>query len=97
MNSIATCSQSELANPALHARARLFSNYRAREIAGDVAMVVAVLAFVLSFVALRMTLSASADVVERFAIPVAAGGAAVFVLALLGSLALRPGAPGSNR
>jgi hypothetical protein len=99
MNSIATCSQSELTRAALHSPARSVfpSNYRVREIASDVALVVAVLAFVLSFVALRMTLYVPADV-ERAAMPVATGGAAVFVLALLGALVLRhKDAPGPNR
>jgi uncharacterized membrane protein YjjP (DUF1212 family) len=50
---------------------------------------VAVLAFVATFVALRMTLFAPPELTERVAIPVAAGAAVVFVLALLGSLALR--------
>jgi hypothetical protein len=94
MNSVVTYHQSELANSALrlpHAGVRpAFLTNRIREIASDIAMVVAVLAFVLSFVSLRMTLFASANVVERVAIPLAAGGAVVFVLALLGSLALRP-------
>ena len=103
MNSMVTCSQSELAHPApssAHAAVRLafLTRYPLREIVSDVAMVVAVLAFVLSFVALRMTLFAPADVVEHLAIPVAAGAAAVFVLALVGALAFRPGgAHGPNR
>ena len=53
MNSMVTCSQSELAHPApssAHAGVRLafLTRYPLREIVSDVAMVVAVLAFVLS-------------------------------------------------
>ena len=104
MNSMVDYSRSGLAHPALRPPdagvrpAFLFNNYRLWGIASDVAMVVAVLAFVLSFVALRVTLFAPADVVERVAIPLSAGGAVVFVVALVGSLALRPrSAPGSSR
>jgi hypothetical protein len=98
MSSIATCSHAELAHPARPARLGFLANYRVREIASDVALAVAVLAFVWSFVALRMTLYVPADVAERVAIPAATGGAAVFVLALLGSLVLRhKDAPGPNR
>jgi len=103
MNSVVTCHQSELVHPALRpkragVRLAFLTSDRIREIASDVAMIVAVLAFVLSFVALRMTLFAPANVAERVAIPVATGAAVVFVLALLGSLALRFGAaPGPNR
>ena len=99
MNSMLSYSRSELAHPALRpVRPAFFTRDRLREIASDVAMVVAVLAFVSSFVALRMTLFAPSDVVEHLAIPVAASAAAVFVLALVGALALRPGAAhGSNR
>ena len=88
MNSTFTCHQSELAQ---NAGARLASpaDYRLRQVASDVAMLVAVLAFVLTFVVLRFTLFAPPDVVEGTAIPVAAGAAVVCVLALLGSLALR--------
>jgi hypothetical protein len=103
MNSMVTCSQSELAHPAVRAtrvgvRPAWLANYRLREIAGDVALLVAVLAFVLTFVALRMTLFAPADVIERVAIPLAAGAAVICVLAFLGSLLLRySGAPGPRR
>jgi hypothetical protein len=94
MNSI-QYDQSELAHPApraedADARPAFLANYRLRQIASDVAMLVAVLAFVLTFVALRFTLFASSDLVESIA-PVAAGAAVVCVLALLGSLALRYG------
>jgi len=95
MNSI-TYNQSELAHPApraedADARPAFLANYRLRQIASDVAMLVAVLAFVLTFVALRFTLLASPDIVERFAIPVGTGAGVVCVLALLGSFALRYG------
>jgi hypothetical protein len=96
MNTLVNYSQSELANPALratHAGARpaFLTNYRLREIASDVALLVAVLAFVLAFVALRMTLFAPPEITERVAIPVAVGGAVVFLLSMLGALALRHG------
>ena len=103
MNSMVTCSQSELAHPAPHSahtgfRLAFLTRYPLREIVSDVAMVVAVLAFVFSFVALRMTLFAPANVGERVAIPMAASAAVVSVLALLISLALRLGnAQRSNR
>jgi hypothetical protein len=95
MNSVVTYHHSELANTALrlpHAgiRPTFLTHYRVRGIASDIAMVVAVLAFVMSFVTLRMTLFAPANVVERVAIPLATGGAVVFVLAFFASLALRP-------
>ena len=102
MNSMVTYNQSELARspvPATHADVRpaFRAKYRLRQIAGDVAMLVAVLAFVLTFMALRFTLSAPPKVVERIT-AVAAGAAMVCVLALLGSFALRHGdAPGPTR
>lgn len=94
MSSIVTYDQSELAHAAplaAHAGVRpaRLAYYRLREIAADVAMLVAVLAFVLTFVALRMTLFAPADVIERVAMPLATDSAVVSVLALLGSLLLR--------
>ena len=57
MNSIATCSQSELAHAALHSPARSVfpSNYRVREIASDVALVVAVLNALLILPMIRVT------------------------------------------
>ena len=88
MNSLVTYNQSELAHADV--RPAFPANYRPRQIASDVAMLVAVLAFVLTFVALRFTLFASSDLVARIA-PVAAGAAVVCVLALLASLALRFG------
>jgi hypothetical protein len=96
MNTMVDYSQSELANPALRAthagvQTAFLTNYRLRQIASDVAMLVAVLAFVLAFVALRMTLFAPPEITERVAIPAAVGGAVVFVLSLLGALALRHG------
>lgn len=105
MNSI-THDQSGLAHPALrpaHAglRPAFLADYRLhnlRQIIRDAAMLVAVLAFVATFVALRMTLFASPELTERVAIPVAAGAAVVFVLALLTSFALRGyDAPGSSQ
>ena len=103
MNSMVTRSQSELAHPALRApqagvRPALPTDYRLTEIASDVAMLVAVLALVVTFVALQMTLFAPPSIIERVAIPVAAGAAVVFLLALAGSMVLRYGdAPGPNR
>ena len=96
MSTMVDCSHSELSNPALRARhggvpPAFLNNYRLREIASDGAMLVAVLAFVLAFVALRMTLFASPEITERVAIPAAIGGGVVFVLSLLGALALRHG------
>lgn len=96
MNSMVTHSQSELPHPAPRAadagfRLAFLTRYPLREIASDVAMVVAVLAFVFSFVALRITLFSPANVGERVVIPMAACLAVVFVLALLISLALRLG------
>lgn len=93
MNSI-THSQSGLAHPALDpahtdVRPAFLANIRLRQIVGDTAMLVAVLAFVSTFVALRMTLFAPPELIERVALPVAAGAAVVFVLALLSALALR--------
>jgi hypothetical protein len=89
-------SQSDLAHaapPATRAGvpAAWLTNYRLREIASDVVILVAVLAFVLTFFALRMALFAPADVIERVAIPVAAGAAVVSVLAFIGALLLRHG------
>jgi hypothetical protein len=99
MNSMVSFSPSALAHQALRSvRPGFFTRDRLRELGSDIGMVVAVLAFVWSFVALRMTLFAPADVVERVAIPAATSGAVVFVLALVGSLALRPRAGhGPNR
>ena len=93
---VTSCNQSELAHPAVRAtpadvRPAFPANYRLRQIASDVAMLVAVLALVLTFVALRLTLSAPPDVVERIT-AVAANAAVVGALALLGSLVLRHGA-----
>ena len=90
MNSMVTYHQSELARNA-DVRPASLADYPLRQIASDVAMLVAVLAFVATFVALRLTLFAPSDIVEGTAIPVAAGASVVCVLALLGSLALRHG------
>lgn len=103
MSSIVNYSQTELSHHAQRptragVRPAFLANYRLRQIASDVAMLVAVLAFVLTFVALRLTLFAPPDLVERVAIPGAAGAAVVFVLAALCALALRyGGAPGPKQ
>jgi hypothetical protein len=94
MNSTVTYSQSELAHPAPRSartslRLASLTRYQVQEIVSDVAMVVAVLAFVFSLVALRLTLFSPYNVGERVVIPMAETGAAVFVLALVISLALR--------
>ena len=102
MNSI-THDQSGLAHPALGPagagiRPALLASYQLRnlrQILRDTAALVAVLAFVATFVALRMTLFAPPELTERVAIPVAAGAAVVFVLALLSSLALRTDGAGT--
>ena len=96
-----TCNQAELAHPALRAphadvRPAFLKNYRLRQVAADVAMVVAVLAFVLAFVALRFTLGAPTDTFERIA-RVASGAAVVCLLALVGSLVLRQGGDAPNQ
>ena len=96
MSSMVNYSQTELSQHAQRptragVRPAFLTNYRLRQIASDVALLVAVIAFVLAFVALRLTLFAPPDLVERVAIPGAAGAAVVFVLALLCALALRYG------
>jgi hypothetical protein len=67
------------------------AGHRLREIASDTALLVALLAFVLAFVALRFTLLREPQFVEQVAIPVAAGAGVVSALALLCAFALRHG------
>ena len=65
------------------------AGHRLRGIAGDAALLISLLAFVLAFMALRFTLLNEPQFVEQVAMPVAAGAAVVSVLALLCAVALR--------
>ncbi len=64
---------------------------RVRAMASETAMLVAVLAFVLAFVALRFTLLREQEFVEQVAIPVASGAGVVSAVALLCAFVLRHG------